>query len=302
MSSAPVRGRASGVTRLPRRPAGWVPPGPKPRGADGRPELEPGEGEDLCYLSGEWRIFQFLKGHRWSVDDLLAAWVGAAAGEAIGAKTHLDLGTGLGSVLLMIAWRLPAVRSVGLEAQAERAALARRSIAWNGVEERCRVVEGDLRDARALEARGLEGPSFDLITGTPPYFPRGSGTESPEDGIAHSRFEHHGGVEAYLEAASRWLAPAGVMVLEANALVGPRIAPAARAVGLSHERWIDVVPREGKPVLLRLDTFRKGPPREPARETLTVRDRAGQWTPEFSRIRAELGLPPVPPRSTPPAG
>jgi tRNA1(Val) A37 N6-methylase TrmN6 len=197
----------------------------------------------------------------------------------------------------MIAWRLPEVRSVGLEAQGERAALARRSIAWNGVEERCRVVEGDLRDPNALGAG-----TFELITGTPPYFPRGSGTESPTGGIAHSRFEHRGGVEAYLEAFARWLAPGGVAVLESNALVGPRIAPAAREAGLSHERWIDVVPREGKPVLLRLDTFRRGAPREPAHETLTVRDRSGQWTPEFARVRSELGLPPVPPRGAEQAG
>ncbi len=47
------------------RPPAWVPPGPAPAGPQGRPELAPGPGEDLSYLTGDWRIFQLKDGHRW---------------------------------------------------------------------------------------------------------------------------------------------------------------------------------------------------------------------------------------------
>ena len=66
---------AGGVVRAARRPAGWVAPGPRPRGAEGRPELLPAEDEDLCLLAGDWRILQKLRGHRWSMDDLVTAWI-----------------------------------------------------------------------------------------------------------------------------------------------------------------------------------------------------------------------------------
>ncbi len=61
-----------GIVRPARRPPGWVAPGPRPVTPQGRPELWPGPGEDLCYLAGDFRILQRLDGHRWSADDLLS--------------------------------------------------------------------------------------------------------------------------------------------------------------------------------------------------------------------------------------
>ncbi|MGH7340356.1 MAG: methyltransferase domain-containing protein, partial [Candidatus Rokuibacteriota bacterium] len=125
----------------------------------------PGAGEDLCLLAGDWRIFQHVGGHRWSLDDLVTAWM--AAEELSGAPPVrvADLGCGIGTVLMLLAWRFPAARVEGLEAEAEKVALARRSLHWNGCADRCGVHLGDLRDASALAG------SFDLVTGTPPYLP-----------------------------------------------------------------------------------------------------------------------------------
>ena len=61
-------------------------------------------------------------------------------------RAPADLGCGNGAVLLMLAWRFPATRCVGIEAQPLSVALARRSLAWNGAETRCEVRLGDLRD------------------------------------------------------------------------------------------------------------------------------------------------------------
>lgn len=280
----------AGLIRSPRRPAGWTPGGPLPAGDRGEPELQPRDDEDLCFLTGEWRLFQKQRGHRWSLDDLVTAWVAARHGEALGAKRALDLGCGLGSVLMMVAWRLVDADVTGIEAQADRAAMGRRSIRFNGAEARCRILDGDLRDVSVLP----EGARFELITGTPPYFPRGTGTESALPHAMPCRFEARGGVEAYLLAASRWLAENGRVVICSAALESERIGPAAEAAGLHVLEHLVVVPREGKAPLVMVDVFGRAcdVPRE---ETLVVRDANGQWTTPFSAVRAAMGMPPTPP-------
>ena len=68
------------------------------------------------------------------------------------------VGTGVGSVLQLVAWRClredPGgdYAGVGVEAQRDSADLARRSVAYNGAP--CSVVDGDLR---ALERPPREG-------------------------------------------------------------------------------------------------------------------------------------------------
>lgn len=280
----------AGLIRAPRRPAGWTPGGPLPAGDRGEPDLQPRDDEDLCFLVGEWRLFQKQRGHRWSLDDLVTAWVAARHGEALGATRALDLGCGLGSVLLMVAWRLVDADVTGVEAQADRAAMGRRSIRFNGVEARCRILDGDLRDEGLLPAAAR----FDLVTGTPPYFPRGTGTESALPHAMPCRFEARGGVEDYLLAAARVVSERGRVVLCSAALEAERIVPAAQAAGLHVLEHHVVVPREGKAPLVMVDVFGRAPASR-RDDTLVVRDARGQWTSAFSEVRAAMGMPPTPP-------
>jgi len=280
----------SGLVRPARRPPGWSPGGPAPAGDRGEADLQPYDDEDLCFLVGDWRIFQKQRGHRWSLDDLVTAWVAARQGEAAGARRALDLGCGLGSVLLMVAWKLPGVDVTGIEAQADRAAMGRRSIRYDGVEARCRILDGDLRDPAVLPADAR----FELITGTPPYFPRGTGTESALPHAVPCRFEARGGVEDYLLAAARWLSESGRVVLCSAALEVDRLGPASNAAGLHHVEHVEIVPREGKAPLVMVDVFaRTAVARRDS--ALTVRDATGQWTPDFRRVRESMGMPPTPP-------
>lgn len=295
----------AGIIRPARRPAGWQAPGPAPAGPQGRPELAPAGGEDLCFLSGDWRLFQYQRGHRWSLDDLVTAWIAvdqvAAPGDR--AVRALDLGCGLASVLLMVAWTLPGADVTGVEVQPDRAAMGRRSIAYDGVADRCRIIDGDLRElAGAVDhplRRAIGGAGFELITGTPPYFPRGTGTESPTPQINPCRFELHGGVEDYLAAAAGLLARGGRLVICTAALERDRVRAAAADHQLTVLDHWDIVPREDKPVLVMVDvlTLRAGEPPVPApiEHRLIVRERGGAWTPAFRAVRAAMGLPPTSP-------
>ena len=279
------RAVARGIVRLPRRPAGWTPPGPPPA----RVGPEPRAGEDLCYLAGDWRILQRLDGHRWSLDDLVTAWFAAEQG-AGPPERIADLGCGIGSVLMLLAWRFPAARLVGVEAQAVSVDLARRSLAWNGAAGRCEVRLGDLRDPGVLP----EGAVFDLVTGTPPYLPPGTATESRRVQRGPCTIEHRGGIEAYCDAAGRLLAPGGCFVACEGAGQDERVARAAGAAGLAIARRRDVVPRAGKPPLFAVYVMRRSGDGMPhvAEGPLVVRDGSGRRTDAFRAVRAAMGMPP----------
>jgi tRNA1Val (adenine37-N6)-methyltransferase len=278
---------------LRRRPAGWRAPGPAPAGAQGRPELEPGPDEVLSYLTGDWRIFQRRDGHRWSLDDMLTALVAIEAARARGSvRRALDLGCGIGSVLMMVAWALPEAELLGVEAQALSLELARRSVRYNGVEARAELRLGDLRNPAQLP----EGPAFDLVTGTPPYIPLGRGLVSSKVQRGPCCFETRGGVEDYCAAAARALLPDGLCVLCAGPWPADRIDRAASDAALAILRRIQVVPRDGKPTLFGVYLLQRAgdEPRAAAEpEHFLVRHENGRLSAAMHRARELLGMPPA---------
>src|SRR5438132_11919894 len=90
---------------------GWAKPGPLLRDPV---SMVPGEDETLDAISGDFRLFQLKKGHRFSTDDVLTAFYGTSWCPR--AETVLDLGSGVGSVGMIAAWRLPEARFVAVEA------------------------------------------------------------------------------------------------------------------------------------------------------------------------------------------
>ncbi|WP_437717277.1 methyltransferase [Sorangium sp. So ce448] len=279
---------SGGVVRPARRPPGWVVPGPRPATPD-RPDVWPAPGEDLCYLSGDFRILQRLDGHRWSADDLVTAWFAAERVASTPPRRTVDLGCGIGTVLLFTAWRFPDARCVGVEAQEVSASMARRSVAWNGVDARGEVRWGDLRDPAVLD--GL-APA-ELVTGTPPYLPVGSGIESYRVQCGPCRFEHRGGVEDYCLAAARLLAPGAPFVACAGARQRPRVEAAAAAAGLALEAWRDVVPKEGRAALFAVYALRRAEAVASCHDEppLVLRGGNGRFTEEFDALRRTMGMP-----------
>src|ERR1041384_2661931 len=120
---------------------GWATPGIVPPGARTSPEVA--ANETLDAISGHFRLFQLREGHRFSTDDILTAWYGTSWCPT--ARTALDLGSGIGTVGMICAWRLTGARFVTVEAQSESVALARKSARYNGIEDRYEIREGDFR-------------------------------------------------------------------------------------------------------------------------------------------------------------
>lgn len=276
-----------------KRPPGWVPAGPSPRGTQGRSDLCPREDEVLSFLAGDWRIFQQRRGHKWSLDDFMTAAVAIEEGRArVNVQTACDLGCGIGSVLMFVAWAFPEARMVGVEAQEVSAQMARRSLAYNGADDRVAVRLGDLRDASALP----EGAVFDLVTGTPPYIPLGAGTPSEKVQRGPCCFETRGGIEQYAQVASRILSPTGLFVACSGAFPKDRALSAGRAARLSCTRRVSVIGKEGKPPLFVVTVMRRADarPQEPMREEIFRARLADCSLPEEMHAARELlGLPPV---------
>lgn len=281
-----MSGSARGV-RPPKRPEGWVPPGPRPRAPA---DLLPADDEDLSLLCGDFRIFQKRRGHRWSLDDLVTAWTARRATLATPPTAALDLGCGIGSVALMVAWSFPGARVTGVEAQDVSLSLARRSAAWDGVDDRVTLLHGDLRDEAALP----EGSRFELVTGTPPYFLQGAAIESDKVQCAPCRFELRGGPEDYCLAAARWMAPGGRFVVTVSVLQRERLREAAARAGMDVLEVTDVIPRDGKDALVLTAVMTQGAGAWPAEaRRLVVRTREHQWTEGFRAVRRDMGMPDV---------
>ena len=272
---------------------GWAKPGPIPPGLASGVVVEPNETLDA--ISGHFRLFQLRDGHRFSTDDILTAWYGTSWCPT--AQAALDLGSGIGTVGMICAWRLPGTKFVTVEAQPESVVLAKKSARYNGLPERYEVRQGDFREPGILRS----GEKFDLITGSPPYFPQGAGVESEHPQKLACRFELRGTIADYCATAARHLALGGffacVFPFELAQLA--RVQAAAKDSNLVIVRQRPVIFREGEPPLVGLfglmraedlpEWFRGQIWEEPP---LTIRTSSGMIHPEYSGVKLAIGFPP----------
>jgi tRNA1Val (adenine37-N6)-methyltransferase len=245
------------------------------------PELGPLT-DDL--LTRDVRVFQREKGHRFSSDDVVTAYV--AHRERPEARRILDLGCGLGSVLLLLAWKLPEASLCGVEAQAQSFELLQRNAARSGFAERLRIAHGDLRDGALMASFGT---GFDLITGTPPYFPPPAALDAEDEQRAYARIEYRGGVEAYIESAATLLSEQGSLVLCGDARALQRTTSAAARVGLNVLARCDVLPRAGKGALFSVWTLRRDAA-DCRMSVMTLRSASGEPTLDAARLREFCGF------------
>jgi len=126
----------------------------------------------------------------------------------------LDLGTGTGAIALALASAWPSATVTGVDLSPDALALARENAVANGLGERIEWLESDWFS-------GLNGRSFGLIAGNPPYLTEEEmGTAEPEvaqfepaqalqsgaDGLAD--------LKGIVTAAPAYLAPGGLLALE----------------------------------------------------------------------------------------
>jgi tRNA1Val (adenine37-N6)-methyltransferase len=232
----------------------------------------------LDTLAGSWRIFQLHRGHRFSTDDLLTAWAGVRAQPT--ARRLLDLGAGIGSAGLLALWKLPAEGDLTMvEVQAVSHALARRTVAHNGLTARVTL--------HLMDLRRWPGGNFDLIIASPPYRPLARGVRPQHAQKAAARFELYGDIFDYCRAAARSLAGPGVFCFSHAADdFRPEQAIATSGLTLVHRQPVyfraTLSPRIALFTCAWRGTREDPPP-------LVIRDQAGRWTAEYLSVREEMG-------------
>ncbi len=143
-------------------------------------EIKPGERLDDLQIGG-LELIQDPGKFCFGVDAvLLSDFVRVKPGEKV-----LDLGTGNGIIPILLSAKTPADHITGLEIQAETAEMARRSVAHNCLEDRVRIVTGDIKEAAEI----FKPAFFDVITTNPPYMLSQHGFRNPDDAKAIARHE-----------------------------------------------------------------------------------------------------------------
>ena len=262
----------------------------------------------LDRISGDWHIHQLKRGHRFSTDDLLTAWL--AIEHHPQPVRHLDLGTGIGSVGTLVLWhRLgrpdaeegrvrvdpPHAKPlmVGVEAQEVSHRLNRHTLRRAGLEDVVELRHFDFRDPQAVPPE--DHGTFDLITGSPPYIPLGKGVVSPHPQRAACRMELRGDVFDYCSVAARALSPEGWLCI-VHAYGDPRPEAALEAAGLTIRDRRDVYFRRNRTPTIAVWAAGFGGVREDG-PPIVVREADGEMTDQYLRIRRFMGAPEWNPRA-----
>jgi tRNA1Val (adenine37-N6)-methyltransferase len=251
------------------------------------PSLEHEMGEELFVsgLVGPYRIFQRRNGHRHGIDDATTAWY--ALQKAPPVKNALDLGAGIGTVGLAVLWALGrGAELTCVEAQEISYRLLTENILGNRLNECVRAIHDDIRNLDL-------GERFPLITGSPPYFPIGTGSLPLDSQKAHARFELRGDVGDYARAAKRHITEDGMFVFCFPFQQKSRCIKLVTDVGFRLVTIRDVVPIRSKPALFSLycaslsfaGTLTEENP-------LIVALEDGKYTPEMRALQATRGFGP----------
>lgn len=232
-----------------------------------------------------WLIAQRKNGHRHSADDVLTAWYALEVSPVV--QEHLDLGTGIGTVGLLTLWGMgSSARLTCIEAQETSYRLLQSNLRANRIGARVECLHGDLRELHL-------GRQFALVTGSPPYFPPGTGVLPQDSQKAHARFELRGDVGCYSRAAALHLQEGGWFVFCFPSKQRRRALDGVAAAGLRVERLREVIPRESLPPLFTLFGCRHESVCEGAlieEAPLTVRLESGRLSPEMAAVRRRFGF------------
>lgn len=221
-----------------------------------------GETRVDAFLGGEVMIEQPLDGYRAGLDAVLLAASVPASLPLGHSRVVLDVGSGVGTVSLCLAHRLPQAEFTLLELQPDMAALATRNVERNGHLDRMRIVCGDVTGKAAeLMRLGLADNAYSDVVMNPPYHAMEAGTlaASPGRAMAHAlqqRDDQRGGeagLALWVRCATRVLRPGGLltMVHKAEALPDILAAMAGRFGGICVKPMLPRADRAAHRVLVK---------------------------------------------------
>lgn len=235
------------------------------------------ENERLDDLQNGYMLIQNPKQFCFGIDAVLLAWFAKVKP----GERALDMGTGTGIVPILMKARYPRGKYVGLEIQEESAALARRSVAYNNLEEDILIEQGDIREANAQ----FGASSFQVVTTNPPYMIGSHGLTGENQAKTIARHETLCTLDDVISQAASVLVPKGRFYMVHRPFRLAEIMSTMVRYGLEPKRMRLVYPYADKePNLVLIEGMRGGNSRINVEKPLIVYDGPGVYTDEILEI------------------
>lgn len=190
----------------------------------------------------------------------------------------LDLGCGNGIIPILLSGRTQGKHFTGLEIQEDIAEMARRSVQYNELEEKVKIIQGDIKEATSI----FEAASFDVITSNPPYLTQSHGLTNEADHKAIARHELCCDLEDVIKAAAKLLKPTGRFFMVHRPFRLAEIISLMVSYRLEPKRMRLVYPYVDKePNMVLIEGVRGGNPRIQVESPLIVYEKENVYTQEL---------------------
>ena len=238
--------------------------------------LHPGERFDDLNRNG-YSIIQDPKRFCFGMDAvLLSGFAEVRKGDEV-----LDLGTGTGIIPILLEAKTDHRYFTGLEIQKESADMARRSVAYNQLEERVSIVDGDIKEASTL----FPPSSFDVITTNPPYMIGQHGLKNSEEAKYIARHEVLCTLDDVVKQSAKLLKPGGRFYMVHRPFRLAEIMVTMTKYKIEPKRMKLVYPFVDKePNMVLIGGIRGGNPRMTVEKPLIVYEKQGVYTHEIIDI------------------
>ena len=187
----------------------------------------------------------------------------------------LDMGTGCGVIPIIMSSVNEKASFTGLEIQPVIADTAKRSVEYNKLSDRIRIVEGDIKEAVTY----FGAASFSLITCNPPYMPPENGKSNENEAVAIARHEIKVTLEEVISTAAKLLTFGGKLCMIHRPSRLAEIFELMRKYGLEPKRLRMVHPHAEKDATMVLvEASRGGKPYMTVESPIIIYDENGNYT------------------------
>lgn len=193
----------------------------------------------------------------------------------------LDLGTGTGIIPILLEAKNRGAGYTGLEIQEESADMARRSVRYNHLEDKIRIVTGDIREAADL----FGAASFHVVTVNPPYMIGSHGLKNQNESKYIARHEVLCTLEDVLSQSARLLKPKGHFYMVHRPFRLAEILAGMSRHRLEPKRMRLVYPYVDKePNMVLVEGVKDANPRMTVEPPLIVYEKDGSYTGELLKL------------------
>lgn len=193
----------------------------------------------------------------------------------------VDFGTGTGVIPILLTAKTKASHIDALEIQEESADMAQRSVQLNGLTDKIKIIQGDIKEASDL----LGKASYDYVITNPPYMNNDHGLKNPELPKAIARHEILCSLEDVIREGACVLRPGGHFIMVHRPFRLIEIITCLTRYKLEPKRMRFVHPFADKePNMVLIDAVRGGNSMVKIEPPLVIYATQGQYTQEILDI------------------